>query len=452
MDYDVIVIGGGVGGLAAAIRSSELGKKVAIIEKSEIGGECINRACIPSKTLIDSAKIVNKISKSPWIATSAKINYGEMNKFKNEIINGIKDNLLQTLKRHNIDVINGKAEVKREGEVIVNRRTYSTDIMVIATGSEPLSLPDFPLNGKNIVDPWTAMNMPNLPDNIVIVGGGVAGVELATLFRALNKNITIIELMPRLLPVPGIDIEIANEVKKRLENKGIKIYLNTKSKVIKSDDKVVFSAQTPSSTEEISGDLAVITIGRKPVTEGIDLKEIKVDTDQRGYIKVDSRARTSNNKVFAVGDVAGIPLSATKAWRQGIVAGDNIGGKSTEMPKYIPSSIFADLEIGVVGNTLDEIKKSGITAREIKVSMKDIPRAWTVNETEGFLKVIVSDDGRILGANMIGEGATEVINTLALSMELSIKVYELYKVQFSHPTISEIITEIIQRALVGEIY
>ena len=452
MDYDVIVVGGGVGGIATAIRSAELGKKVAIVEKNEIGGECLNRACIPSKTLIDSAKIVNKIVKSPWISSEAKINYEGLNKFKNEIISGIRENMLQVLKKHNVDIMYGKAEVKREGEVTVNGKTYTTDYIVIATGSEPLSLPDFPLNGKNVVDPWTAMNMPNLPNNIIIVGGGVAGVELATLFKALNKNVTIIELMPRLLPVPGIDIEIANEVKKRLEEKGIKIYLNTKSKIVKSEDKVVFTAQTPSSTEEIVGDLAVITIGRKPVTDGIDLKAIKVETDQRGYIKVDNKARTSNPKVFAVGDVAGAPLSATKAWRQGIVAGDNIGGRQSEMPKYIPTSIFADLEIGVVGNTLEELKKAGVNAKEVKVEMKDIPRAWTVNETEGFLKVVVSEDGRILGANMIGEGATEVINTLALAMELSIKVQDLYRVQFSHPTISEIITEIAQRALVGEIY
>ncbi|BFH74515.1 NAD(P)/FAD-dependent oxidoreductase [Sulfurisphaera javensis] len=452
MDYNVIVVGGGVGGLATAIRSAELGKKVAIIEKSEIGGECINRACIPSKTLIDSAKIVNKIMKSSWIASTAKIDYAEMNKFKNQIINGIKDNLLQVLKKYNVDIIRGKGEIKNEGEVIVSGKTYTTDNIVIATGSEPLSLPDFPLNGKNVVDPWTAMNMPNLPDNIIIVGGGVAGVELATLFRALNKNITIIELMPRLLPVPGIDIEIANEVKKRLEEKGVKIYVNTKSKIVKTDDKVVFTAQTPSSTEEISGDLAVITIGRKPVTDGIDLKNIKVETDQRGYIKVDNRARTSNPKIYAVGDVAGVPLSATKAWRQGIVAGDNIGGKTSEMPKYIPSSIFADLEIGVVGSTLEELKKANINAREIKVNMKDIPRAWTVNEIEGFLKVIIGEDGKILGANMVGEGATEVINTIALAMELSLKVQDLYKVQFSHPTISEIIIEAVQRAIVGEIY
>jgi len=452
MDYDVIVVGGGVGGIATAIRSAELGKKVAIVEKNEIGGECLNRACIPSKTLIDSAKIVNKIAKSPWISSEAKINYEGLSKFKNEIINRIRENILQLLKKHNVDIIYGKAEIKREGEVIVNGKTYTTDYIVIATGSEPLSLPDFPLNGKNVVDPWTAMNMPNLPNNIIIVGGGVAGVELATLFRALNKNVTIIELMPRLLPVPGIDIEIANEVKKRLEEKGIRIYLNTKSKIVKSEDKVVFTAQTPSSTEEIVGDLAVITIGRKPVTDGIDLKTIKVETDQRGYIKVDNKARTSNPKVYSVGDVAGAPLSATKAWRQGIVAGDNIGGRQSEMPKYIPTSIFADLEIGVVGSTLEELKKAGVNAREVKVEMKDIPRAWTVNETEGFLKVVVSEDGKILGANMIGEGATEVINTLALAMELSIKVQDLYRVQFSHPTISEIITEIAQRALVGEIY
>ena len=452
MNYDVVVIGGGIGGLTTAIRSAELGKKVAIIEKDELGGECLNRACIPSKTLIDAVKIVNKVAKSDWLMGKVEINYERLNAFKNGIIQNVKETFTSLLKKYNIDVIKGKAYVKREGEVEVNGNTITTDTLVIATGSEPLSLPDFPLNGKNVVDPWTAMNMPSLPNDIIIVGGGVAGVELATLFRAMNKNVTIIELMPRLLPVPGIDIEVANEVKKRLEEKGVKIYLNTKSKIVKSEDKVVFTAQTPSATEEIKGDLAVITIGRKPVTDGLDLKAIKVETDQRGYIKVDSRARTTNPKVYAVGDVAGAPLSATKAWRQGVVAGDNIGGKNSEMPKYIPLSIFADLEIGVVGQTAEELKKAGIEAREIKVLMRDIPRAWTLNEPEGFLKVYVDSEGKILGANMVGEGATEVINTLALAMELSLKLNDLYKVQFSHPTISEVITEIVQRGIYGEIY
>jgi dihydrolipoamide dehydrogenase len=452
MNYDVVVIGGGIGGLTAAIRSSELGKKVAIIEKDELGGECLNRACIPSKTLIDAVKLVSKTAKSNWISGKVEIDYDRLGVFKNEIIKNVKNSFTSVLKKYNIDVIKGQASVKREGEVEVNGKVITTDMMVIATGSEPLSLADFPLNGRNVVDPWTAMNLPSLPNDIIIVGGGVAGVELATLFRAMNKNVTIIELMPRLLPVPGIDIEVANEVKKRLEEKGVKIYLNTKSKIVKSDDKVVFTAQTPSSTEEVKGDLAVITIGRKPVTNGIDLKAIKVDSDQRGYIKVDNKARTSNPKVYAVGDVAGVPLSATKAWRQGIIAGDNIGGKNTEMPKYIPSSIFADLEIGVVGQTAEELKKAGIDAREIKVLMREIPRAWTLNEPEGFLKVYVDSEGKILGANMVGEGATEVINTLALAMELSLKLSDLYKVQFSHPTISEVITEISQRGIYGEIY
>ncbi|MFP3201135.1 MAG: NAD(P)/FAD-dependent oxidoreductase [Sulfolobus sp.] len=451
-NYDVIVIGGGIGGLTAAIRSAELGKKVAIVEKGEIGGECLNRACIPSKTLIDSVKLINKANRASWINGKISINYEMLNKFKNEIIINIRNNFIELIKKLSIDVVNGEGSIKRENEVEVNGKTYTTDYIVIATGSEPLSLPDFPLNNRNVVDPWTAMNMPNLPENIIIVGGGVAGVELATLFRALNKNVTIIELMPRLLPVPGIDIEVANEVKKRLEEKGVRIYLNTKSKIVKSEDRVVFQAQMPSSNEEIIGDLAVITIGRKPVTNGLNLKDIRVETDQRGYIKVDSRARTTNPKVYAVGDVAGVPLSATKAWRQGVVAGDNIGGVNSEMPKYIPLSIFADIEIGAVGSVSEELTKRGIEYREIKANMSEIPRAWTLNEIEGFLKVYIDKEGRILGANMVGEGATEVINTLALAMELSLTIKDLYKVQFSHPTISEIITEIAQRGSIGQIY
>ena len=327
----------------------------------------------------------------------------------------------------------------------------TTDKIVIATGSEPIVLPDFPLNNKNVIDPWTAMNLPRVPDEIIIVGGGVAGVELATLFSALGKRVTIIELMPQLLP--GFDKQIAEEVKKRLEEMGVSIYVNAKSKLVKSDDKVTFSVNMQDSSFNLSADMAVVTIGRKPVTDGIDLKGIKVDTDNRGYIKVDERGRSvSNPDVYAVGDVTGIPLSATKAWRQGIVAGDNLGGRDSVMPKFIPISIFSGLEIGVIGKTLDDVKKMGINAKEVLVPMNEIPRAWTLNETEGFLKLVIDNNGLIYGAHMIGEGATEIINAFSIVMENGLKIQDLYKVTFSHPTLSEIISEAIQRATYGEVY
>ncbi len=450
MDFDVVVIGGGVGGIAAALRSAELGKRVALVEKDLIGGECINRACIPSKTLIDAVKLASRLKKSQWIKANGNIDYEALNHHKNKSIDAIRGNLAENLKRHNVNLITGEGKVNEHGEVQVGDKTITFDNLVIATGSSPISLPDFPLNGRNVLDPWTAMNLPSLPNSIVIVGGGVAGVELATLFRALGKEVTILELMPQLLP--GFDKEIANETKKRLEENGVKIYLQAKSKIVDSRDKVKFSVALPNSTETVEGDMAVITIGRKANNDNLGLNNLKVEVDQRGYIKVDGRARSSNPKVYAVGDCAGMPLSATKAWKQGIVAGDNIGGKDSVMPKFIPISIFADLEIGIVGKTLDDVKKEGIDAYEVKVEMRHIPRAWTVNETEGFLKVVVDKEGRVFGAHMIGEGATEIINTMALAMESNLSVKDLYKVSFSHPTLTEVISEVAQRFYHGELY
>lgn len=448
-DFDVVVIGGGIGGLTAAIRSAELGKKVALIEKDQLGGECLTRACIPSKTLIDAAKLYFRATKSPYVKGSLSIDYSKLLAQRDRAIEEVRDNLVKVLEKHKVEVIKGEAKVSREGEVQVDGKTITYDYLVLATGSVPISLPDFPLNGKNVLDPWTAMNLTEIPDDVVIVGGGVAGVELATLYRALGKQVTIIELMPQLLP--GFDKDLATETKKRLEERGVRIYLNTKSKIVSTEGKVKFEAQTPSGQEVIEGKVAVITIGRKPSTGGLDLNALKVETDQRGYVKVNERARTSNPKVYAVGDVAGMPLSATKAWRQGIVAGDNIGGRDSVMPRFVPISIFADLEIGSVGQTIDQATKEG-KAREVKVEMSAIPRAWTLGETEGFLKLVVAEDGTIKGVHMIGEGATEVVNTLALAMESNLKVQDLYRVQFSHPTISEVITEAVQRALVGEVY
>ncbi|MEM0362765.1 MAG: NAD(P)/FAD-dependent oxidoreductase [Sulfolobaceae archaeon] len=451
MDFDIVVIGGGVGGVSAAIRAAELGKKVAIIEKDQIGGECINRACIPSKTLIDSVKIIFRQKKNGWIKGNLVLDYEYLLKYKNTIIEKIRSRLENNLNKYKVKIIKGKAKVYSVNEVKVDDKIITTDKIVIATGSEPIVLPDFPLNNKNVIDPWTAMNLPRVPDEIIIVGGGVAGVELATLFSAMGKRVTIIELMPQLLP--GFDKQIAEEVKKRLEEMGVSIYVNAKSKLVKSDDKVTFSVNMQDSSFNLSADMAVVTIGRKPVTDGIDLKGIKVDTDNRGYIKVDERGRSvSNPDVYAVGDVTGIPLSATKAWRQGIVAGDNLGGRDSVMPKFIPISIFSGLEIGVIGKTLDDVKKMGINAKEVLVPMNEIPRAWTLNETEGFLKLVIDNNGLIYGAHMIGEGATEIINAFSIVMENGLKIQDLYKVTFSHPTLSEIISEAIQRATYGEVY
>ncbi|MEM3863328.1 MAG: NAD(P)/FAD-dependent oxidoreductase [Metallosphaera sp.] len=449
MEFDVMVIGGGVAGVSAALRASELGKTVALVERDQIGGECINRACIPSKTLIDAVKAISRVSSSPWLISTSKIDYSKLNENKGKIISAIKEKMEKNLSKNNVKTLKGEAKIKAQGEVEVNGKIHTSEYLVLSTGSVPLSLPDFPLNDKNVLDPWTAMNLKEIKDRIVIVGGGVAGVELATLFRSLDKEVTILELMPQLLP--GFDRDLAQATKKRLEEKGIRVFLNAKSKITSSDGLVKFSVNLPNSSEEIVGDLAVITIGRKATTENLNLKELGVETDQRGYIKVDSQGRTSNPKVFAAGDVAGVPLSATKAWRQGLVAGDNIGGKSSRMPKYIPSSIFADMEIGTIGRTAEDLKKAGVEAKEILVEMRDIPRAWTVNETEGFLKLVIAGD-KIEGAHMIGEGATEVINTLAVVMELVVTVNQLYSVTFSHPTVSEVIGEAIQRLTIGEIY
>ncbi|BBG24041.1 dihydrolipoyl dehydrogenase family protein [Sulfuracidifex tepidarius] len=456
MDFDVTVIGGGVGGLAAAIRAAESGKKVAIVEKDQLGGECINRACIPSKTLIDAVKLLSKADKAKWIGKGSNgelsLNYEALNQHKNEVIEKLRGNLKHTLDKYGVTVIPGRAEVKQEGEVKVGEKVITTDKMVISTGSVPISIPDFPLNGKNVLDPWSAMNLQSVPPKVVIVGGGVAGVELATLFRSMGKEVTILELMPRLLPVPGMDKDVADAVKSRLEEKGIRIILQAKSKISSADEKVRFHVETPSSSEDIDGDLAVITIGRKGVTEGIDLNSLKVNVDKRGYIVVNDKAETSNNKVYAVGDVTGGALSATKAWRQGLVAGDNIGGKQSKMPKYMPLSIFADLEIGSVGKSIDDLKNEGIEVREITVKMESIPRALTVNEPQGFFKLVIGKDGRIHGAYMVGEGATEVINTVSMAMELSATVNDLYPVTFSHPTITEVVSEAVQRAVSGEMY
>ncbi|MUN28167.1 dihydrolipoyl dehydrogenase family protein [Sulfuracidifex metallicus] len=456
MDFDVAVIGGGVGGLAAAVRAAEAGKKVAIVEKDQLGGECINRACIPSKTLIDAVKLLSRTERANWIKkgndSELSLDYNALNAYKTQIIDRIRLNLQRTLEKYSVTVINGKGEVQHEGEVKVGNKTITTDKMIISTGSVPISIPDFPLNGKNVLDPWSAMNLPYVPPKVIIVGGGVAGVELATLFRAMGKEVTILELMPRLLPVPGLDKDVASTVKSRLEEKGIKIYLQAKSKVTSSDGKVRFHVETPSSTEDVEGDLAVITIGRKAVTDGIDLNSIKVNVDKRGYIITNEKAMTSNPKVYAVGDVTGVPQSATKAWKQGLVAGDNLTGRSSSMPKYMPLSIFADLEIGSVGKSIDDLKAEGVDGKEILVKMEDIPRAWTLNEPHGFFKLIVGKDGKILGAHMVGEGATEVINTISMAMELSSTVNSLYPVTFSHPTVTEVISEAVQRAVAGEMY
>jgi dihydrolipoamide dehydrogenase len=437
MTLKVGIIGAGIGGLTAALYLSQLGFNVTIFEKDEIGGECINRACIPSKILIEAAKILTKVRNSEWIEGKININHDKLLNYKNFVINSLKERFIYLLKKYNVNIINKEAKVVNSNEVKVGDKILSFDKLVIATGSEPLTVGEFPINGKNILDPYSLLNLDKIPKKLIILGGGIAGIELASLYSILGSEVILVELTSQLLS--GFDREISFYIKKILENKGVKVYLNSRSKLLSlSNDRVKLLIYSDYDQVEEVGDLLVVTIGRKPSIKGINLDELKINTDSRGFIKVDEYCKTSNNNIYAVGDVTGVPLSGAKAFRQGLVAASNIAGIKVKMPKSIPISIFSYPEIGIIKQEKDNIN---CNIKEILLNLDLLPKSKIINNKFSFIKLILdSCNKKIIDAYIISENATELISLLFSFIITNSSIENLINIQFPIPTLSEVIT------------
>ena len=454
--YDVVVIGAGTGGYVAAIRAAQLGKKVAVVEKQKaLGGTCLIWGCIPTKALLEHAHAFKVIRDAeewgvmlPYGAPA--INMGTVHARKDKVVAGLTKGIEYLFKKNKIDWIKGTARLAGKGKVDVFEgatQTLAAAEIIIATGSAPRSVPGIEVDRTRIITSDEAIHLAQVPKSLVIMGSGAVGVEFASIFRRFGSDVTIIELMPRLVPVE--DEAISAELEKSFKKQGIKSLTGTKvTKATATSSGVEIEAQTPDGkTQKLSADILLVATGRGPVTTGLGAEELGIQME-KGYIKVDPMYRTSVPNIAAIGDVITLggphPQLAHVSSAEGVLVAERLAGKEVQPINYghVPGCTYCDPEIGSVGLTEAEAKKQGYDVRVGAFPFGVLGRAKMAGETDGFVKIVADKKyDEVLGVHMIGPRSTELVAEAVLALRLECTVEELMRTIHAHPTFSEAVAE-----------
>jgi len=447
--YNLAVIGGGPGGYEAAIRASQLGLKVVLIEERDMGGTCLNRGCIPVKALLYAAEVYHTVktcSEFGVSAGNAGYDYAKMVARKDAVVKRLRSGVEFLLKSYSVTVIKGRARIKDANTVEVesgasgNVTIIKTSKIIIATGSRPARPPVPGLDGKNVLDSDGVLDMSSCPEKIVIIGGGVIGIEFATIFNMLGKNVTVIEMMDKILP--GVDAEVTDLLEKILRKKGVEIYTGARVKSIYNEPKVSCVFEQAGKETVADGDIVLVATGRAPNTDGIGLENVGIET-KKGFIPVNEYMETSVKGIYAIGDVTGKVLLAHVASAQGIVAAANAAGQNKKMSySVVPSCIYTDPEIASVGLTEKDALEKGYNIEVGRFPSAFNGKSIIMGDSEGFAKIITDKaTGEILGAHLIALRATDMIAEVCVAMKLESTIEELSDTIHPHPTISEMIME-----------
>lgn len=437
--YDLIVIGAGPGGYEAAAYAGKLGKKVLLIEKQELGGTCLNVGCIPTKTLLRSAKTLEECREAAKYGVTtgaAALDMKAVQARKQQVISTLVKGVAGLLKRSGVEVVKGEAKLAGRGKVTVGDKEFEGANILLATGSVP-ACPPIPglRDNPKVLDSTGILALDTIPESLVIIGGGVIGLEFASFFATVGTKVTIVEMLPKIAPV--VDSEIAKKLMADLKKAGIEFNLSCKVTHIEGD--TLYFNDPEGKENSIKGTWILSAIGRSPVLKGIGLEEAGVDFDRRG-VKTDEFGKTNVPGIWACGDVTGRCLLAHAATREGIVAVNNMFGKQDRM-RYsaIPSVIYTHPEVAQVGATEDELKAKGIAYRKAVMPMAIAGRFMVENEGKaGTVKVLVSEKyGQVLGVHMIGGCCGEFIASASAMVELEYRVDDVKAIVFPHPTTSE---------------
>ncbi len=451
--YDLIVIGGGPGGYVCAIRAAQLGLRTACVEsRGTLGGTCLNVGCIPSKSLLNLSenykKVKNNFSQQGIEVGEVKLNIKKMMSNKNKSVQILTKGIEFLFKKNKVDYLKGKGVIFSPSDVIVyndgKKLSYKTKNIVIATGSSPMSLPGIDIDEKNIISSTGALSFSSVPKSMVVIGGGYIGLEMGSVWSRLGTQVTVIENLDFI--TPGMDREISNEFKKILIKQGIKFKLNCKVlSVINKDNKVEvqFEDNNDKTKENIIVDKALISVGRKPFTEGLNLSKIGVMKDSKGKIKVDKKLQTNIKNIYAIGDVIDGPMLAHKAEEEGIAVAEILAGQSGHVNyDVIPGVIYTSPEVAYVGKTEETLKKNSIDFKVGKFPFMANSRAKVNNETEGFVKILAdTKTDRVLGVHIIGPHCGDMIAEMALAMEFGASSEDIARTCHAHPTHTEAIKE-----------
>ena len=449
---ELLVIGGGPGGYMAAIRAGQLGKKVLLVEQRELGGECLNRGCIPSKALIHASRLYHALrTEGPEIgvtATDPKFDLATTLRWKESVVAKERGGVALLLKSAGVTVLTGRARFTgpRSAEFTApdgGRERIDFAQAVIATGALHVTLPGFELDGDRVVNAEGLLDLKDLPKSFLILGGGVSGCELGEFLARVGVKVTIVEMLNQLLP--GMEPDLSRELTRQLESLGIAVRTATRAVELRRGEReLTMVVEGPKGREELSGERLFVTVGKRPDSRDLGLEEAGVSADARtGFISVDDQMRTNRSHIFAVGDVARPPMLAHKSYREGIVAAEALAGRPTRFDfQAMPSVVFTVPELASVGWTKAEAEQKGHRAREARFPYAALGRAHASHATQGWVKVVGDEaTGLLLGVHAAGEDVGDFIAEAALAIEMGATVRDLAGTIHPHPTFSEALQE-----------
>ncbi|MFC7237069.1 dihydrolipoyl dehydrogenase [Saliphagus sp. GCM10025317] len=456
---DVLVIGAGPAGYVAAIRAGQLDLDVTLVEKEAYGGTCLNHGCIPSKALITASDLAHEAGNAEEMGIHADpaIDLEGMVSWKDGVVDQLTSGVEKLCKANGVNLMEGVAHFDGENTVRVSHggegqgsESIDFEHAIVATGSRPIEIPNFSYDDEPVLNSRQALALDSVPDSLIVVGAGYIGMELATVFAKLGTDVTVVEMLDEALN--GFDPDLARPVKKRAKDLGIDFHFGygaSRWSEHGNGIRVEAASEDGEDTLEIDAEKVLVAVGRAPVSDTLELEAAGIETDERGFIPTDDRGRTNVEHIFAVGDVAGEPMLAHAGSKEGQVAAEVIAGEPSALDyQAMPAAVFTDPEIGTVGMTEMEAEEMGFETVAGKFPFQASGRALTTGHTDGFVKIVADEDaGFVLGAQIVGPEASELIAELGLAIELGATLEDVAATIHTHPTLSEAVMEAAENAL-----
>jgi dihydrolipoamide dehydrogenase len=452
--YDAVVIGAGPGGYVAAIRLAQLGKKTALVEKESLGGVCLNWGCIPSKALIAAANLVEDLrgAADRGIAAQPQVDVAKLRQFKNDVVKKLVGGVGMLEKGNSVEVIRGTARFVGANALEVSGGAEAVRVeapaFIVATGARPVQIPGFDFDGKDVWSAREAVDLPEIPKRLVVIGGGIIGLELGTVYAKLGSKLTVVEALPSILT--GVDPEAVRLVQKGLRQRGAVVHVNAKAKKLeRKGGELVVTVEVGGKEEAVPCDKVLVSVGFRPNSENLGLDKAGVKVGPKGFVEVNERMQTSVPSIYCIGDLAGAPLLAHKASKEGEIAAEVIAGKKSVRDWVaMPSAIFTDPEVATVGLSEEEAEKQGYQPITGKFAFAALGRAIAIDHTEGFVKVIGDKASKLmLGVTIVGPEASDLIAEAALALEMGAYLEDVALTVHAHPTLPEAFMEACKAAL-----
>jgi len=453
-ETELVVIGAGPGGYVAAIRAAQHDLDVTLVEKDAFGGTCLNTGCIPSKAYITATDIAHEASNAELMGISAnpEVDLETMTEWKDGVVDQLTGGVEKLCQANGVNLVEGTAHFVDDHTVEIDGSddigSIAFEHAIIATGSRPIEIPGFAFADEPVWSSTDALAATEIPDRLVVVGGGYIGMELSTVYAKLGTEVTVVEMLDDILPQYGNDV--TRIIRSRAEDLGIEFNFGEgASEWTETDDGIVVTSETENGEESTyEADNVLVAVGRAPVTDGLDLEAAGVETTDRGTVPTDDRMRTDVDHIFAIGDVAGDPMLAHAASKEGIVAAEVAAGEPAAMDvQAIPAAVFTDPEVGTVGMTVQEAEEAGFDPVVGEMPFRSSGRALTTGHTDGFVKIVAdADSGFVLGGKIVGPEASELVAEVTLAIELGATLEDVASTVHTHPTLAEAVMEAAENA------